>query len=202
MTKQVIGLAVGAAMVLAFAAIGVARDKDKEEDKDVVEARKDVLDVLKAVEDGKGDKDLADKADAIKKKDVELNNLMRVFKLKEKGGLGFGEKPDDKSGMEAKIIELSRTERGPAKEKLKKESKDLIKLAQLNIAMAEIGKPHFPGNKGGKTKKDWEKWFDDQKQAAKELIEAVKKEDGKAVAKAAKDLLSTCTDCHADFRKN
>jgi len=201
MTRYVSGLVLGVALTLTLALSAVvALDKDKEDDKDTLEARAEVLDVLKAVEGGKDDKELADKAEAIKKKDLELNNLMRVYKLKEKGGLGYGEKPDDKSGMEAKIIDLQRTPRGPAAGVLKKEKNDLIKLAQLNIAMAEIAKPHFSKPMEGKTKKDWDAWLDAQKAAAKELIEAVKKEDGKAVSKAAKDMLNSCTECHAGFR--
>jgi len=196
MMKYLFGLSVGVALTLAFAAVGVARDK--EDDEDTLNARKEVLDVVKAVEDGKGDKELAAKAEAIKKKDIELNYLMKVYKLKEKGGIGFGEKPTSTSGMEAKIIALQKP---LAKATIKKESKDLIKLAHLNIAMSEIARPHFQKPMDGKTRKDWDKWLDEQKAAAKELIEAVKKEDGKAVAKAAKDLLATCTECHAAFRK-
>jgi hypothetical protein len=212
MTKYVIGLAIGAALVLALSAVGVAADKAKdkakdEADEDTLAARKDVLDVLKDVEGGKEDKVLVAKAAAIKKKDVELNNLMKVYRMKEKGGIGYGEKPDAKSGLEVKIIALQRTERGPSAATLKKEGTALIKLAHVNIAMAEIGRPHYDnfkdtGKGNNKTKKDWDKWFDEQKAAAKELIEAVKKEDSKGVAKAAKDLLNTCTECHAAFRKN
>ena len=209
MTKHVIGLAIGTALVLALSAVGVAADKGKDKDEvdqDTLDARKDVLDVLKDVEGGKEDKVIVAKGVAIQKKGTDLNNLMKVYKLKEKGGLGFGDKPDDKSGLEAKIIALQRTERGPSTATLKKEAKGIVKLAHVNIAMAEIGRPHYDaykatGKANGKTQKDWDRWFDDQKKAAKELIEAVKKEDGKAVAKASKDLLATCTECHAAFRK-
>jgi len=205
MKKYLIGLAVGVALTLVLTAGGAARDdkdkKDKEEeDKDVVGARKEVLDVVKLVEGGKDDKALAGKAAEIHKKSIDLTYLMAIYRIKEKGGIGFGEKPDDKSGIEAKIIALQRNKRGPAPATLKKEAKDLIKLAQVNVAMAEIARPHFPGDKGGKTKKDWNKWLDDQKKAAKELMEAVKKEDPKGVAKAAADLLNACTECHAEYK--
>jgi len=199
MKKYLFSLSAGVALALAFTAVGVARDD--EDDKDTIAARKDVLDVLKAVESGKGDKDLENLAAGIKKKDVELNNLMKVYKNKDKGGLGYGVKPDAKSGIESKIIELQRNARGPAVATLKKEKNDLIKLAQLNIAMSEIARPHFQKPMEGKGKKDWDKWLDDQKAASKELIEAVKKEDGKGVAKAAKELLNSCTECHSIFRK-
>jgi len=202
MRKYLLGLAVGVALTLALIAVGTARDdKDKEEDKDVVAARKDVLDVFEAVSGGKGEKVLVEKATAIQKKGVDLNNLMAVYKLKEKGGVGYGEKPEAKSGIEAKIIALQRNKRGPAPAVIKKEKDDLIKLAQLNIAMAEIAKPHFPGNKGGKNKKDWDGWLDDQKKAANDLIKAVNAGNGAAVAKAATNLLGSCTNCHDTYRQ-
>src|SRR5262245_28649542 len=131
MKKYAIGLAVGVALTLALSPL-VSTARDKESDN----AQKDVLDVVKLVEAGK-DKDVTTKVAAIKKKDVELNHLMHVYKLKEKGGLGFGEKPEDKSGVEAKIIALQRG-KGPSAMVVKKEAKDLIKLAHVNIAMAEI----------------------------------------------------------------
>jgi len=199
MTKYVLGLAAGLALALTLATDGVARDK--EDDKETLEARKEVLDTLKLVEGDKDDKELVAKAESIKKKDVELNYLMKVYKHKEKGGLGFGDKPEPKSGMEQKIIDLQKSARGPSPATLKKEKKDLIRLALLNIAMSEIARPHFQKPMDGKTKKDWDKWLDEQKAAAKELLEAVKKEDGKAVAKAAKDMMNSCTECHAVFRK-
>src|SRR5262249_49497350 len=147
----------------------------------------------------KGDKDLEARADDIKKKDMELNNLMKVYKLKEKGGVGFGAKPEPKSGMEQKLLALAKET--PSKSALKKEGKDIIKLAYLNIAMAEIAKPHFQKAMEGKGKKDWDGWLNLQKTAAKELIEAVKKEDVKAVNKAAAALVNSCNECHAVFRK-
>jgi hypothetical protein len=87
-----------------------------------------------------------------------------------------------------------------------REAKDLIKLAHVNVAMAEIGRPHYDnfedvGKKNKKAKKDWDGWFDDQKKAAKDLRQAVEKADPNAVAKAAKALLATCTECHAAFRQ-
>ena len=109
-------------------------------------------------------------------------------------------KPDPKSGVEAKIIALQRTERGPSAAVLKKEAADIIKLAEVNMAMAEIAKPYFTKAAEGKGKKDWDKWLDEQKKASEDLIKAVKASDSKAVAKAAKELLASCTDCHSVFR--
>jgi len=194
MTRHAIASVFGVAVTLVLTAGGGARDE--REDKETVEARKEVLAVVKMVEDGKSDKEIADRAAAFRKKDVDLNYLMKVYKLKERGGLGYGENPEPRSGLEAMIIALGRG-KGPSAGTLKKERKALIKLAQVNVAMAEIARPHHPGKKFGKDQKEWDKWLDDQKQAARDLIDAVKKEDGPAVARAAKELLAACTDCHS-----
>jgi len=186
--------AIGAAAALALAtAVGARNGSD---DKDVAEARKEVLAVVKMVEEGKDDKALADRANEIRKKEIELNHLARIYKLEEKGGLGYGENPDPKSGIEAKIIALQRTAKGPSVETLRKERKALIRLAHVNVAMAEIARPHFIKPMDGKNKKDWDRFCDDQKKAARDLIVAVEKEDGPAVARAATELLAACTDCH------
>jgi hypothetical protein len=197
MTRYAIGAAV--ALSLAAATLG-ARDGNADK-KAADEAQKEVLAVVKMVEEGKDGEALAKQALAIKKKDVELNHLMHAYKLKEKGGLGYGEKADPKSGIEAKIIALQRTAKGPSVETLRKERKALIRLARVNIAMAEIARPHFLKPIDGRTKKDWDGSLDEQKQAAYDLIAAVENEDGPAVARAAKELLNACTNCHFVGRK-
>jgi len=197
MKKYVIGLALGAALTLAWTAVGTARYKA--DDEDVVAARKEVVEVLKAVEAGKGETDLKAKASAIKKKDMDLNNLMiAAYKPKDKGGIGF----DAANGMEKKLIDLAKDL--PTKAALKKEKKDLIKLAQLNIAMAEVAKPHFNKPKGGKGQKDWDKWLEVQKDEAKKLLIEVKKDnpDPKLVSMIAKNLQNSCSECHSAFRDN
>jgi len=193
MTKYALGLAVGAALVVG---VVVAQNPNPA----VVAARKDVLDVTKAVEDGKGDKAIQAKAKAIKAKGIDLDDLMAVYKTRRKGGLGFGAKPADDSGIEKKIAELQRNARGPAPAALKKDSEDLVKMAHVTQAMAEITRPHFAKPMNGKGKKDWDNWLDDQEKASKDLIAAVRAMNPKAVAQAAKKLQDSCTECHAAFR--
>jgi hypothetical protein len=193
MTRYALGLAVGAALVVG---VVVAQNPNPA----VVAARKDVLDVTKAVEDGKGDKAIQAKAKAIKNKGVDLEDLMQVYKTRQKNGLGFGAKPANNSGIELKIQELQRNARGPAVAALKKDSEDLVKMAHVTLAMAEITRPHFNKPMNGKNKKDWDKWLDDQAQASKDLIAAVKAVNPKGVALAAKKMQDSCTECHAAFR--
>jgi hypothetical protein len=189
-----VGLAVG--VVLVVGAVGLAQAPNPA----VVAARKDILDVAKAVEDGKGDKVVQAKVKAIKNKPTDLEDLMKVFKMHKKAGIGFGPKPTPDSGIEVKINELQRNANGPAAAALKKDSEDLVKMAYVTMAMAEITKPHFIKPVNGKGKKDWDKWLDDQKQSSVDLIAAVRRGNAKAVAAAAKKLQDSCTECHAAFR--
>jgi hypothetical protein len=181
MKRHAIGLVLGAASVLALSAMAPAQD---ERDPAVKAARKDIL-AKAAPRGGK----------------PALEDLMKVLALQRRGGLGFGKGLDPESGIEKKIIELQRNARGPSKQTLEKESKDLIDLANRTLAMAELTRPYFVKPMEGKGKKDWDRWLDEQKKASRDLLAAVRKEDGKAVSKAAKELLATCTDCHAHFRK-
>src|SRR5262249_52422121 len=103
------------------------------------------------------------------------------------------------SGIEMKIIELQRNARGPAAA-LKKDSEDLVKMAYVTLAMAEITRPYFTKPQNGKGNKEWQKWLDDQKQASIDLITAGKAQNGKAVAQAARKMLDSCTECHSAFR--
>jgi len=115
MRKYATSLAVGAALVVVTVAVG----RDESDD---VKAQKEVLEVAKAVEKGKSDKDLATMAKDVKdKKNLELDSLMKVFKLKNKGGLGFGANPAAKSGIEAKLEEFVRLPKGPAPRVLKRD---------------------------------------------------------------------------------
>jgi len=194
MTKYALGVAVGAALVVVTVSLAQAPNPA------VVAARKDILDVAKAVEDGKGNKAIQAKAKAIKNKGVDLEDLMAVFKTQQKGGLGFGARPAGNSGIELKIAELQRNARGPALAALKKDGEDLVKMAYVAQAMAEITRPHFAKPMNGKGKKDWDNWLDDQEKASRDLIAAVKAANPKAVALAAKKLQDSCTECHAAFR--
>jgi hypothetical protein len=186
MKKHAINLTLGVALSLALVGVSGARQPD-------------VLAATQAVEQGKPDKVLVDMAAAAKAKGVTLDQLMEVYKLHQKGGLGVGAKPAPNSGIEAKIHELQRG-KGPTPAALNKEAADLIRLANVNIAMAEMARPHFPKPMNGKNKKDWDRYLDEQKQASRDLIAAVKAGKGADVARAARSLQNACVECHASFR--
>src|SRR5438477_9473010 len=103
---------------------------------------------------------------------------MHGYKTKQKRGIGHGSNP--KHGIETKIIALGK--RALPAGTLDKESRELIRMAYVNIAIAEIAKHYAPAKpKGGKGKKDWEAHLADQKKSSQDLIKAVKAKDPKAV---------------------
>jgi soluble cytochrome b562 len=182
--------------ILALAGGAGGQEKKEDEDKEVKEAQKAVLDLCKDVAGGKAAKDVDAKAAKIKKKYEELNTVMHIYKPRDKGGIGYGKTGQ---GIELKIIDLGK--RKVAAASLDKEKDELVKMANINIAMAAIAKHYAPAKpKGGKGKKDWEGHTDDMRKAAEELRKAAK--DGKAdqIKKAANDLNNSCNNCHTDFR--
>src|SRR5262245_51680270 len=112
MRKCAIGLAVGLALTLATYAVSHAQPKG--DDPGVVAAR---AEILKKVAPGGGK--------------PALDDLVKVYKRADRGGLGFGQQPNPRSSMEVKIIDLSKG--APSKETVKKESDDLIRLAHRTI---------------------------------------------------------------------
>jgi hypothetical protein len=202
MTRHLTGLALGVALTLAFAAAGVCGKDDKEkEDEDVVAARKDVVDLTTMVKEGKGAKAVAAKVKAIRAKHDDLILVMKVFKLKEKGGLGIGPKPDPKDGIEKRLEHLASNKTAVLGAiQLKAQSAELIEMAHVGAAMAELVKPYFHKPVKGNNRRVWDRHADRQKRASDDLIKAVRAGNGLAVKRAAADMVKACNDCHSDFR--
>jgi len=201
MTKYAVGLAMALALTLAATAVSQSQKEKKKEDPDLVAARGSTLDLVKIIEDEKAKKDDVSTKVAAIRKAHELDHLMKIYKPKESGGIGYAGKEGKENGLENKLQSLTRG-RGPSAATLKKEEADLLKLARVNLAMAEVVKPYFNKPMKGKGKKDWEKYADDQKAGAEDLIKAIKAHDQAAVKKAAEKLIGSCTDCHGPFRSS
>jgi len=188
MNKFVRGLALG---VLVVAAAGLVRAADD----DAKAAQKDVLDVAKEI--AGGGKVSKAKLEAIKKKYDELAPIMYAYKPRAKGGVGVG--PMGKAdGIEAKIIALGK--KAPTKAQLEKEAEELVKVANINAAIAEITMLYTPKASAGKDPKDWKEYTELMAKSSAELAKAAKAGNPADVQKAANNLNNACNDCHSKFR--
>jgi hypothetical protein len=183
------------ALVLSGALLATRAGADEDEAK---AARKDILDVAKALEGGKG---VVGKVAAIRKKYEDLEHLMKAYKPREKGGLGIGP-PGAGDGIEYKIYNLGKRKLSAAA--LAKEKNDLIKMAYLNLAMIEIARPFapkVPNPLNGRGAKEWRQRLDSMKEASRALLDAVKKNDPEALKGAAARIQTSCLKCHDDVRR-
>jgi len=186
-------------LALAFAALAVSAFAG--DDEDLIKARKAVLDLAKAIE--KGEKDVAAKAAAVKKGGVELEGIMHSYKPADKKGIGFvqlknGQKPKAGDGIELKFLDLGKR---VSKMNLANEKADLIRMAYINLAIAELTIHYAPEklNKG-KGPKEWKQYTEEMKTATNKFLEAVKSGDPAKVKAAANDVSGSCNNCHGDFR--
>lgn len=182
-----------AGLGLLLGASPAAADDDKEM---LQKAQKDILELVKDLGDGK---DVSAKAKELKKKYEELNTIMYAYKPRGKGGIGFGT-PNKNDSIEKKLQDMD-AGRGIAAAALKKDKEELVKLARINIAIAEITSHYAPAKAvKGKGAKEWAKYTKEQKEAAVELSKAVEEGSMAKVKTAAKKLNAACDACHGDFR--
>lgn len=187
--------------ILALAVLTVipASSVADEEDKELARAKDAVLKLADSVKQGKKadiDKGVAELAK------MDLEPIMHQFKIRRRGGIGFGEKPlrtSFKDGIEAKIRDLSRT--ALSARDLKKEKDDLIRMAQITIAIAKVTHKQAPTEKkGDMDPADWKEWSADMETFSEALIKAAEKQDASALRTAARELNNRCSGCHGTFR--
>jgi cytochrome c556 len=172
---------------------GWAQDDDAKEIADAV--RK----IAKAVGENKPD-DAKKQAEELKKK-KELGDVMNMFKLRTKGGLGVGAKagavtPD---GIEAKVGALAKKKMTAPE--VKNQATDLEQMADDIAAISHVGDANTPTKKdGAKDPKDWTKWMDEMRKGSQDLKKAAKAKDPNAIREAAKKVNDSCSNCHGVFR--
>jgi hypothetical protein len=133
---------------------------------------------------------------------TDLKHIMwAAYKPQAKGGVGANPKPGATTGLgiERKLDLLS--QKGIPQAQLSRESADLIRMAQVVQATAEIAEMNTP--KKDEPKKpvaDWKRFNKDQKDAAQDLIDAVRANNPNQVRTAATKLYGSCTSCHGVFR--
>lgn len=185
-----LSLALAAGMAVNLSKSRAADDDDEKAIQETV--RK----IAKSLADGKADEAKKDAAE-LAKKEKDLDAVMRMFKTKKAGGLGFGPKAED--GIEKKIESLAKKALSAAA--AKNEAADLEKMAQNIAAMATVGDAYTPDKKvGNKDPKDWTKWMDDMRKGAADLAKAAKSQQPKQIKDAAMKVNSSCSNCHPIFK--
>jgi len=175
-------------------------DDDKEDIREAAKATAALKKLTDAIAQGK-EQDIAKLREELNKT-TDLKHIQWVaFKTRPKGGAGVGDKPGAivPDGIEAKLNVLTKKQLPEAQ--LKTEAADLIRLAQVVQATAEINDLiKAKKDDGVKTMKDWVACNQFQKDGAQELIDAVKANDPAQVQNSAKTLYVSCTACHGMFR--
>jgi hypothetical protein len=185
--------AVGGLLTLALCgmAVSVGRGDEEEDLKKAIAAAKKVIEAKAGTT-----------VDAVAlAKEHKIDATMRLFKPKNKGGIGIGGlKANHKDSIESLLRDYAT--KPPTKDEVTKFADDLIKTAQVAAIIAEMT-PHWsPATAGpmGATPAKWKSLSDDMKKSSAELITAAKAKDEKAVDSAAKKLNNSCAECHKIFR--
>jgi hypothetical protein len=134
-------------------------------------------------------------------KKVQMEDLMHLFALRTKKGLGVGSKPGavTPDGLERKLTELAKKPLG-AKE-LGDESQALTEMGYSMAALACVAGSKPPEkDEGKKKKKDWVTWSDELREASLQLATAAKDKKAADLHKAATKADGACTKCHDVFR--
>ena len=155
-----------------------------------------VLKIAAAVK--KGDTASADvQAAALAKKVDDLDDLMHLFKKRDKGGIGLGAKagsvmPD---GIEPKLISMEKNTLSASA--LKSEAESLEEMGYVIAAMAKVTRLKPPAKSKGK---DWNGWCDDLVVSGTKLSAAAKSQSAADLKAVAKKINESCNACHSTYR--
>lgn len=185
------------------APLGHTSDSDE---KDIKEMRDSVVKLAGSIEKKEQDQTKKQAAEIAKKFQgkkpaVAMEDLMHLFVLRSRKGLGVGAKagavmPD---GIEKKVEELA--DKAPSAKQLGEDAAGLEQMAYSMAAIAEVSRALAPEKDMGKKKiKDWVKWSEDMRDASLALAEAAKKKDASGVKSAADKANTSCNKCHDVFR--
>jgi hypothetical protein len=184
--------AVALSFALAVCCVPGGNRADETVDREVKEAKKEIVELSKLVEKGK---DISTRAAALGKKVDDVESIMWCFKAKAKGGIGAGKTSADQN-IEVKIIRLSM--RPLTGEQLANEKADLIRIATISAAVAEVTTHYAPDRRvqHGAARKEWLKRTSEMKKFSLELLAAVKAGEPRKVKQAAAKLNDSCYPCH------
>jgi hypothetical protein len=177
-------------LVLALWYLPGGNRADESYEKEAREVKKEIVEMARLVEKGK---DISARAVAMSKKYDDLDPIMWCFKAKSKGGIGAGKTFSEQS-IELKIIRLSR--QILTREQLANQKSDLIRIAAVSAAVAEVTAHYGPEVGGRRKREEWKKLATEMKKFSLELMAAVKAGDPRKVRRAASKLSDSCLPCH------
>lgn len=131
----------------------------------------------------------------------DYSDLMHLFKPRGKGGLGWGPKAGSNpasDGLEKKIQDWAKN--GPkANDVADANNED---AAAWLIGMADVIKTKgwTGGMGGGKTKKAWDEFAEQNRTAAAAFAKAVASKNAANIKSAANELNNSCLNCHSKFK--
>jgi len=151
----------------------------------------------------KDDKGAAKLAVEANKSIDELSELMKMFKTRNKEGLGIGVKAlanPSKDGIEIYLRDLARDV--PASVAKQAEALELTGYwiaAMGELSIAQEGKGKVGGSK--KTKKAWIGWSADMRDAGIAFAKAAQGKGAQEIKTAAAKVNATCNNCHSVFKE-
>lgn len=184
---------VGAGCLAAGLWLLTARAGGAADEKAAQEAVFKVADLL-----AKNDQEGAKKEAAAVAKKFELDEIMALFKLRAKKGLGVGPKGAIKpDGIEALFQNMEK--KGPPQ----KDAPAVERSAYISAAIAMIAVDKCPVQKKEKDKdpKEWKQWCEDMRKGSLELAAALKDYKPADIKSTVKKLNESCINCHGPFRQ-
>jgi hypothetical protein len=179
---------------------GPARADDEDEKK--VKAAAEAVRKLATQLD---DKDIAAKAKAVRdKNDIEF--VMHQMKPRGKGGMGVGVKGppaylgEKKDSIELAVIDFATRRKALPAEDIKATQEDLLQLARVTQAIAEINMHNPAPPKPGAKPANWTLYNKEMKAGSQDLTAAIKAGDAEKFKTAAVRLNNSCVNCHMEFR--
>lgn len=196
--RIVLGVALPAlAVCLSASARGPSEeDEESRQLRKAAAAREDVLRLADSLD--RDEDEIERQAQAIADKH-DLGSVMWVFKLRDKGGVGVGNMPDTVrfDGIELELLALDR--KPPTPKELQDHRDDFIRMAKVSLAVARatpLYASRYTGERTGRDRRTWVQLSKDMRDGSQDLIDALKRDDLKAVKKAVNDLNWSCNGCH------
>jgi hypothetical protein len=196
MTAKVRYLIVGVTLAAMLGFVYMAVPALAGDGKDIPATVRKIADQIKLKDDAGAKKT----ATAAAKNIEELSDLMHMFRPRNKGGLGIGEKAmanPTKDGLEVYLRDLARDV--PAT--IAKQSEALETSGYWIAAMAELGHAKAPAkNMGKKTIKAWNDGMTDMRAAGIAFAKAATTKGAQEIKTAAAKVNATCNNCHSIFK--